>query len=165
MQTLIFSRGRPVGTIIVLALALLGQGCAKRTMSFPSPSHRAAVEIWQNSFDNSWGARAELITPRGRTTLIQSGRDTFLYFVHVYWSADETKVGVLARGGVRWEIGFDARINQPIPFEKIRSDFAGSMATLYNLAQGTDPIDWADSSEASQAFFKLHPEIHVTYHH
>jgi hypothetical protein len=163
MQTLISSRSRLIRTIITLAISLVGQSCMKRTMTFPSPSHRSTVEVWQRSIENSWGAQAVLVTSLGRKTLVESKRDSFLYFVHVYWSPDETKVGIIGRGAVIWEEAFDITNNRPIPFEGVRADVFRSMAKTYDIPTGMNPVDWSWSSEATTAFFKLHREIHVSY--
>jgi hypothetical protein len=164
MQALNCGRHSQVSLIVVLALAVLGQSCGwQKTMRFPSPSGKAAIEIWQTRIDNSWGFRAELISPRGRTALFDRRRDTFVYFVHVYWSSDETKVGIVTRGFCRYEGAFDAVTNQQITFEQIRKDLTESIRTTYEVPQGVDPVNWADTSEAHTAFFRLHPEIQLTY--
>src|SRR5437588_6305286 len=147
MQTLTLARSRLVGTLILLPLVLLCEGCMKKTTVFSSPSHRATVEIWHSSFDNSWRATADLLTGNGRTTIIESHRDAFLYFVHVYWSTDETKIGIIGRGFARWDVASDATTGKAVPFEAIRGELVHSIAMSYNLPPDVDPMQWTDSSE------------------
>ena len=150
---------------LVLLWSVLIQGCGfEKTMTFPSPSRKAAIEIWQYRFENFWGARVELVNARGRTVLDKRDRETGLYFVHVYWSPDETKVGVLATGFNFFHVAFDISAGKSIPFEDIRKDLGRSIQETYHVPHGEDPIGWAALSEAQGEFFKLHPEIRLTYH-
>jgi hypothetical protein len=53
-----------------LVIPVLFAGCGwQHTMTFRSPSRKAAIEIWQKGIDNSGGARVELVTAKGRTVL------------------------------------------------------------------------------------------------
>ena len=77
-------------------------------------------------------------TRRGRYTSYQSPNEALAYFVHVYWSADESKVGVVATGSGLWELAFDARTGKPTPFIEIRDGMNRSIAEL--LSQLLDEI-------------------------
>lgn len=154
-----------LGFLVLLALALIAQGCGwDRTMTFPSPSGKAVVEIWQPPIENSWGVRVDLVRSGGRTLLFEGHRDEFLYFVHVYWSPDETTVGVLVRGLARLDIAYDSVALKQIPFAEIRNDLGDSIKRSYSLPQALDPFDWADTTEGQCAFFARHPEFKVTYY-
>jgi len=133
-------------------------------MTFPSPSGKAVVEIFQPPIENSWGVQVDLVRSGGRTRLFEGHRDEFLYFVHVYWSPDETTVGVLARGFTRFEIAYDSSASKQIPFSEIRNDLADSIKRFYGLPQALDPFDWVETTEGQCAFFARHPEFKVTYH-
>lgn len=147
----------------LILLALLSAGCGwQHTMTFRSPSRRSAIEIWQKGIDNSFGARVELVSARGRTLLYQVGGDSFIDFFHVYWSPDETKAGLLATGTKIFSLACDTRTGSEIPFEEIREDFRKSIRETYHVPPGEDPIEWAPMLGAE--FFKLHPEIRLSYH-
>jgi hypothetical protein len=152
-------------------LALLAQGCTllplERTMVFRSPSGRAAIEVWQRLVDNSCGTQFRLVTV-DRTTVLSSdpGPEVWVYFVHVYWSPDETKVGVTAAGLLRRlsrELACEVRTGKSIPFAVIHDDLAESIRRTYHVPPGEDPIDWTNDGHAWVAFSKLHPEIIPTY--
>ena len=131
-------------------------------MLFPSPSRAAAIEIWQTRWDNSWRARVELVTEQRRKVLYPELREAFIHFVHIYWSPDETKVGVFVSNGAE---AFNVKTGEQLPFDQIRKEFAQSIRDTYHLPpQEHDPIGWASMSEAQFAFSKLHPEIRLTYH-
>ena len=147
-------------------IALVIPGCGwQHTMTFRSPSGKRAIEIWQKGIDNSWGARVELVTPTGRTVLDRVPRDSYIYFVHVYWSPDETRVGVVGTGFAYFHLACNTATGTQIPFEHIREEMAQSIRATYHLpAAEDDPIQWAAMSEAGIEFFRRHPEIKVTYH-
>lgn len=86
-----------------------------------------------------------------------------MYFVHVYWSPDEAKVGVLTTGFNGWELAFDVASGRRIQFDEIRKDFADSIRKSYQVPASDDPLSWAESAEACEEFFKLHPEIKLSY--
>lgn len=154
---------RGVVVPLFLAIALTTQGCGYvRTMVFPSPSKRSALEIWQTRIDNSWHMRVERSTNQRRFRVYESPNEAFVYFVHVCWSPDEAKVGVIATGTGLWEMAFDPRTGKPVSFNEIEGEMSRSIAEAYHL-HGRDPIAWASSTEAHAEFFKLHPEIHLTY--
>ena len=74
-----------LGALTVL-FSILSQSCGlRRTMSFPSPSKRMAIEIWQTPIDNSWHMQVDLRSGKGRRVLYESPNEAFAYFVHVYW--------------------------------------------------------------------------------
>lgn len=150
---------------IVLAVLVLMSSCSwKNTMGFPAPSGRVAIEIWQPWIDNSMGLRIELVSNGRRQLLYHSPNDAIVYFAHVYWSTDEKIVGILATGTGNWQLAFDTNTGKSIPFEQIRNDFGQSITATYHVPRGEDPVSWATSSEAQSAFFKLHPEIRLSYH-
>ena len=154
-----------LGFLVFLALALIAQSCGwDKTMTFPSPSGRAAVEILQPRIENSWGVQIDLVKSGGRIRLFEGHHDEILYFVHVYWSPDETTVGALARGFTRVDIAYDSVALKEIPFAEIRNDLGDSIKRSYNLPQALDPFDWAETTEGQCAFFARHPEFKVTYH-
>jgi hypothetical protein len=121
-------------------------------MVFSSPTKRVAVEIWQTRIESSMGMR-----------MYRSPNEALAYFVHVYWSADETKVGVIATGNGLWELAFDVGTGTPISFSEIRDGLARSIGETYHFVGTHDPVAWASSTEAQSRFFELHPEIHVSY--
>lgn len=165
MQVLTESRKILMSLSSVLIAAVLLQGCAwQKTMTFPSPSRRAAVEIWQTRFANEWGTRVVLATARGRTTVFENRREAIVYLVHVYWSPDEKEFGILSTGANIWYFACNAETGKQIPFEQIRNPLAQSIKAMYQVPHGKDPISWAASADAQAAFFRLHPEIRLTYH-
>src|SRR5882724_12065919 len=98
------------GLAATLLLCGLVGGCGwKKAVVFSSPTGRASIEIWQPPIDNSLGTRVELVSANRRTLLFENRRDAVVYFLHVYWSPDETRVGVLATGGNIWYIAFDTK--------------------------------------------------------
>ncbi len=132
-------------------------------MVFSSPTKRVAVEIWQTRIESSMGMRIELVSGQRRFVVYRSPNEALAYFVHVYWSADETKVGVIATGNGLWELAFDVGTGTPISFSEIRDGLARSIGETYHLVGTHDPVAWASSTEAQSRFFELHPEIHVSY--
>ena len=161
MQTLKprgFNLTRLAGVVLVLFLV---QSCGmQRTMTFPSPSRKAAIEIWQTRWVNSWRARVELVTENRRTVLYTQRHEAFIHFVHVYWSPDETKVGVFVAYGI---LAANVKTGATIPFDEIRKEFAQSIRDTYRLPPQEDPISWAGLADAQFAFARLHPEIRQTY--
>ena len=111
------------------------------------------------------GARFELVTAHRREVLAKSSASVnIIDFVHVYWSPGEQRVGILETGYIPQELAFDLTLGRPIPFASIRNDLAKSIAAAYHLSpEITDPIGWAHLMDASFAFFKLHPEVQLTY--
>ena len=83
---------------------------------------------------------------------------------HVYWSPDEAKVGVLGTGLAIFSVACNTATGTPIPFEKIREDFGKSIRATYYVPPKEDPIQWAAMVDAQVEFFKLHPEIRLSYH-
>ena len=153
---------------ILAALAVpflaLTQSCSlRRTMLFSSPSKRMAVEIWQTPIDNSWHMQVDLTTGKRRFVLYESPNEAFAHFVHVYWSPHEARVGILITGTGLWELAYDTKTGKEIPFTAIQAALAHSIAVAYHLKEENDPIQWAGSPEAHEEFFRLHPEIHVSY--
>ena len=152
--------------LLALFAAVFMTGCGwQHTMTFRSPSGKRAIEIWQRGIDNSWGARVELVTPARTAVLDQLDRDTYIYFVHVYWSPDESRIGVVGTGFAIFHLACDTTTGREVPFEEVRKQVAESIRTTYHLSPDVeDPIQWAAMSGAGFEFFKRHPEIKVTYH-
>ena len=132
---------------------------------FPSPSGKAAIEIWQTRFDNFWKAQVELVTDHRRTVLYRQPRDAGIYFVHVYWTSDETEVGVVATGAAVFSVAADVRTGAARPFGEIRTAVAQSIRDTYRVPPDEkDPIAWAGLADAQAQFFMRHPEVRLTYH-
>jgi hypothetical protein len=132
-------------------------------MVFPSPSQRNSIELWQTELDNTWKARVELVTGQKRIVLQRITRQGAIYFVHVYWSPNEERVGALGAGFSAFRVAYDLRSNAPIPFELIRPDLGRSIAQTYHLPPGEDPFLWALSGRATDKFFEGHPDFKLTY--
>jgi|WetSurMetagenome_2_1015567.scaffolds.fasta_scaffold149806_2 hypothetical protein len=147
---------------VVLPLLLGGCGWVK-TMQFPSPSGKAAIEIWQTGLDNGMGARVELVTAQRRTLLVEVPDDSFIHFAHAYWSPGETKVGIFCSGSVLIRAAARVATGSAIPFGQIRDELAQSIRDTYQRPAGEDPFNWSADSSAVRQFFKLHPEIRVSY--
>lgn len=149
---------------VLVAVALIGQGCGwKRTMRFPSPSGRSAIEVWQTQFANELGTRIRLVTPDRSVFVFENRREAHVYFVHVYWSEDETRAGVIATGANIWQVALDAVTGKQIPFGQIRESFAASLRKTYEVPTGEDPIEWAASADAQNQFFRRHSDIKLSY--
>ncbi len=132
-------------------------------MTFPSPSRRAVIEVWQTRPDNSRGIQVHLVTP-GRDLVVEEDRpEGLLYFVHVYWSPDGTKVGLTGGGFISLDLAYDIATGGRIPFDAVREGLAASIRGTYHLAPEQDPLKWGMRSEAHEAFFRLHPEIRLSY--
>jgi hypothetical protein len=131
-------------------------------MVFISPSGNASIEIWQTRFENSWGGRGELVSGERRTEIFRIS-EAFLYFVHVYWSPDEKTVAVFATA-IPMRMAFDVPTGRPIPFERVRAALSTSIQKAYALPGEADPLEWASTPQATEAFFARHPEIDVSYH-
>jgi hypothetical protein len=84
-------------------------------------------------------------------------------FVHVYWSPDEARVGILASGLGIWELAFDTKTGKVIPFDQVQNGLVSSIRQSYQLPPNEDPLRWSVLPEAGTAFFKRHPEVHVDY--
>lgn len=132
-------------------------------MTFASPSHRGAVEIWQTGTANDFGTRVVLVFDERRKVVFENRRDAYVSFVHVYWPADERRVGVLLSGLNYFTLAWDTRSAQPISFDSIRDDFARSIESSYNVPKELDPFKWSGEPQAQDAFFARHPEIHLSY--
>ncbi len=157
-------RHTPLLQVALLLVMLALSGCGwKKTMAFQSPSGGARVEIWQPRIDNSMGLRFELISNGQRKLLYHSPNDAIVYFVHVTWSNNENAVGILATGTGNWQLAFETDTGKPIPFQEIQDAIRQSIAATYSISHSLDPIRWATSTDAHDAFFKLHPEFRVSY--
>src|SRR6185295_18656307 len=138
------NRSAKIQLILLLIIAAAGCGWHK-TMTFASPSRRADVEILQRPIANEFGIKVQFVSGNRRLTLYERRRETLVYFVHVYWSTDETRVGVLGAGTQGFGIALNVRSGKEIPFEQIREEIGASIAKAYNVPQGEDPIEWAPS--------------------
>ena len=155
----------PPKLFAAVLLPLLLGGCGwVRTMTFPSPSGKAAIEIWQTGLDNGMGARVELVTARRRTLLVHVPDDSFINFAHAYWSPGETNVGIFCSGSVFIRAAARIETGGAIPFGQIRDELAQSIRDTYHRPAGEDPFNWSTSSEAVRQFYKFHPEVRVSYH-
>ncbi len=132
-------------------------------MDFPSPSGKSAVEMWQTRIDNSFHMRADLVSGARRVALYTSPNDAVVTFVHVYWSPDEAKVGILASGVGIWDLAFDTRTGAAVPFDQIRDSLFNSIRQTYRLSKDEELLRWSSSREGAVACFRRHPEIHVDY--
>ena len=148
----------------ILLVCVVTHGCGwQKTMTFPAPSEKNVIEIWQTRIDNSWGTRVQLITPQKRGTVFENRGETVITFVHVYWTPDEHLVGVLATGLKHWGLAFNVQSGERVPFELVRDELAASIRKTYHVpADEKDPLTWTAMTEAQQEFFKLHPEINLT---
>lgn len=145
-------------------MALVAQGCGYRqTMTFRSPSGQKSVEIWQTAFENGWHGRVELATTQRRTIIYRIPNEALIYFVHIYWSPNEEYVGAIARGLSGFTFACDTTTGAMVPFDVVREGLARSIAQTYRVPRGEDPIEWAMTLDARDQFFKLHPEIQLTY--
>ena len=150
--------------MLVILIALLAEGCGwENTMTFRSPSRRSAIEVWQRGIDNSWGGKVELVNGRQRTVLYRVDGDSYIYFFHVYWAPDETKVGILVTGTKIFNLACNTKTGALIPFGDIREDFRKSIRATYHVPPEEDPIQWAAMADAGIEFFKVHPEIRLSY--
>ncbi len=152
-----------------LSLGLLGMmlltSCGyHRTMSFPSPSRRHTIEIWMPVLADEWDARIELVSRTNKKSLHEYRREALIYFVHVYWSPDESVVGVMTAGASTSRGAWDTGSGRPVAFQSIESAFRRSIVEKYHVPLDRDALEWAAGEmEARDAFFKLHPEIRVSY--
>ncbi len=156
------ARVRCVSAIVVLALT---SSCGwKKTMTFQSPSGKSAIEIWQSRLANEWGLRVLFVSRQGRTELYEKRGEVIVNFVHVYWSSDESKVGVYATGLANFGLAFDSSRDAKMPFKEIREQLGESIRNTYHLSKEKDPFVWAELNDATSAFYRLHPEIRLSYH-
>jgi hypothetical protein len=132
-------------------------------MSFPSPSRNAAIEIWQTRIANERGFQVEFVSDRQKVVLDKITREAIIYLVHVYWSPDEARVGVFASGANFCKVAYDIRARKVIPFAEVQDDMAKSISETYHVPKDEDPIGWASGAMAQSEFFRLHPEIRLTY--
>jgi hypothetical protein len=143
-----------------VCLLLLFLSCGwERTMVFTSQSGRSTLEVWQTPVDHTLHMRIDVVTTNGRHEVYRSPNEAILRFIHVYWSPDETKVGLLAAGFGVWEIAFDLKNERTIPFSQIQDQVFRSVVESYHVGTRTEVSAWIDSPEAASAFARLHPEI------
>jgi hypothetical protein len=154
---------RRVGMTTAVAAAILLSGCAyKRTMRFPSPSGRAAVEIWQTALDRTFATQIRFVRPDNNVSLLLDRRaENDLQFVQVYWSSDETKAGIATAGlNMYATLAVDVANGSVIPFDAVKAPLADLIAKTYGSPpNGEDPLRWVATYDAATAFKRLHPEI------
>jgi hypothetical protein len=149
-------------SIVALCLLLLS-GCGwQDKMSFPAPDGGEQVVILETWPDNSWGFRIELAALGTHQIVFERKRESFIYFIHVYWSADSTTFAVVATGLTQIQFAYDVKHHQEIPFDRLRAATAASIRAEYHLDRDSrgdpiDPLDWARTSPAHFAFTRLHP--------
>ena len=80
-----------------------------------------------------------MATQHRSITVFENHKEAIVYFVHVYWSPDETEFGVVSTGLNIWYFGCDARTGREIPFERIRNGLAQSIRASYQVPDGEDP--------------------------
>jgi hypothetical protein len=106
-----------------------------------------------------------LVTTDRRTVLLRipegnSNVEAVLSFVHVYWSPDETKVGVLGAGLAMFRLAADVASGNSIPFSTIENQLSQSIRETYHLSETIrDPLQWAAMADASIQFSKRKSEI------
>jgi hypothetical protein len=149
-------------TIAFLSLATLSCGLQK-TMTFKSPSGSMAIEVWQTRIDNTWGTRIDLLTASGRQKLLDNTREAHVSFVHVYWTPDERIVAVVVTGANQFHIAAATATGVGVPFASVRNQVARSISETYHLPPNVDAIGWSSMADAQAEFFRIHPEIKVTY--
>jgi hypothetical protein len=133
-------------------------GCGwRKTMTFPSPSHKAAIEVLQRPLANELGILVQFVSSERKITLYERRREAFVNFVHVYWSQDQTTVGVFAAGSLSFGVALDTRSGKEVAFQQVEPDIRQSIRNTYHLADADDPLQWAWSSAGATAFAKLHP--------
>lgn len=150
-----------VSAALVALLMLTGCGW-QETMTFPSPSGRAVIQIWKIGIAKGYGLRVRFVAGGLSTDIFTRRGEAIIRFVHVYWSSDESQVGIVATGFGGLLLAYDAQKRTTIPFESIREGVARSIAHTYNVPAGWDPIAWAGLRQAAQAFAKLHPEVKLS---
>src|SRR5260370_41178046 len=76
-------RSRPPAVLLVLLVLLVStQACGyRRTMVFPSPTKRVAVEIWQTRIESSMGMRIELVSGHRRFVVYRGPNEARPHFV------------------------------------------------------------------------------------
>jgi hypothetical protein len=143
---------------------LLLSGCGwQNKMSFPAPDGREQVMVLQPWPENSWGFRIELAAPAAHQILFERKRESFIYFIHVYWSPDSKSFAVLATGLTQIQFAYDIEHHhQEIPFDRLRAAMAASIKNEYHLDRNNrgdpvDPLDWARTAPAHFTFTRLHP--------
>jgi hypothetical protein len=133
-------------------------------MKFESPSRVASIELWQPAHLNGNEAGIDLVKGGKAIRLFTAKQEGLVYFMHVYWSPDESKVGVVGTGTVIFHLAYDLTNGRAIPFELIRKELAASIAESYSLpSDEADPIQWAAHHHAMLQFRKKYPEFHTTY--
>ena len=132
-------------------------------MRFLSPSGRYTVEVLQTRIANEYGFGAILRSNRASYQLCDIRREAIIYFVHVAWSQNESRVGIVASGVNHCQTGFDLESSQLIQFSKVQDIVAASIRSQYSVPSEQNAIDWAMGSAAGIAFKKAHPEIQLTY--
>jgi hypothetical protein len=155
---------RVANLCLALLFACLLSGCGWRnTMTFRSPSGRSSIHVWQTSLASEFGIRVELVTPSARKELFARRRETLIHFVHVVWTADESRVAVFGTGSMSFGVAANINTGAEVPFEDLKKALAASIARTYDLPSGEDPLKWACLTPAFGAFARLHPEIHPSY--
>jgi len=164
MQVVNVIRWRLVVAFQMIIILMIAPGCGwRKTMTFFSPSHKAAIEIWQRPIANELGIVVQYVSDGRKVTLYERHRETLIHFVHVYWSRDESTVGVLGTGSLSFGVALDTKSGKERSFEQIKKDIGQSIGTTYGVPRGYDPVEWAWSDAAFAAFSTLHPEIRLSY--
>jgi hypothetical protein len=145
---------------LAAGLLVLSSSCGwNQTMAFRSPSGRNAIEIWQRKVDNSLGTRIDLKVGSRRTQVFIDKRESIVYFVHVYWTPDESQVAIVASGFVHWQMAFDVKSAEPVPFGPIRDQVENRSAirmgsgSMRMQSRGPIPMKRAPHSQRSTRRF------------
>lgn len=148
--------------VLILCLFLTGCGWQKK-ISFQAPDGQQQVLILQPWPENSWGFRIDLANRGERHTVYSHKGESFINFIHVYWSDDSGLFAVLATGSTCIKFAYDIQQHREIAFERMKEAMAASIRAEYHLDRDKrgdriDPIDWAWSYPAHLVFSRLHPE-------
>jgi hypothetical protein len=124
----------------LLCLSLIGCGW-KKEISFPSPSGRYNLEVYQPHFFRPANLRLDLVTDAGRRRAIyQLDHEIFLSFLYTYWSPKEDIVAVLACGSGIVRFAYDRRQGKAIAFDTVAVDVKKSLLGAYALPSGVRDV-------------------------
>src|SRR5260370_37898366 len=129
----------------------------EKKLTFEEKTGHSRVEIYQPFPINEAGISVILVENGRTVTLLERRADTFLEFVDVLWS-DQESVAVYACGAV--EVAYDLRVQKPIPFSVLRSRVAQHIRAAYQVPRnivGEDAVfSWA-CFDGREEFLKRYP--------
>ena len=84
----------------------------------------------------------------------EGGHEFLLGFAEVYWSPDGRLMGVYAHSfyGPSLRFAYDLQRQQSAPVSEVLDGLRASITKKYSLPSGEDPLKWAASSGARDAF-------------